>query len=145
EINMRRSGFSLFAFCPAGGILAGRFFRVKTAFTLKGEIMANSKLYVGNLSYGTSQEDLEELFGKHGQVTEVRIIRDMNSGQSRGFAFVEMATPADAQKAIEALNGYELQERALVVNEARPKESGGGGRPRGGGRGDRRGGRGGNW
>ena len=107
--------------------------------------MSNTKLYVGNLSYGTSQEDLEELFGKHGQVAEVRIIRDMNSGQSRGFAFVEMASAQDAQKAIDALNGYELQARALVVNEARPKESrprSGGGGGGGGGR-DRRGGGGG--
>ncbi|MBI1746192.1 MAG: RNA-binding protein [Acidobacteria bacterium] len=105
--------------------------------------MANTKLYVGNLAYGTSQEDLEELFGKHGQVAEVRIIRDMNSGQSRGFAFVEMASPDDAQKAMEALNGFELQDRALVVNEARPKEGRprGGGGGAGGGRGDRRGGR----
>ena len=113
--------------------------------------MTATKLYVGNLSYNTTQEELEELFGRHGQVAEVRLIRDMNTGQPRGFAFVEMANPEDAQKAIDALNGYSLADRQLVVNEARPKGSGGGGGGGGGGRGrdgrggggDRRGGRGG--
>lgn len=105
--------------------------------------MASTKLYVGNLSYNTSQEDLEDLFAQHGQVAEVRVIRDMNSGQSRGFAFVEMATSEDAQKAIDALNGFQFQDRAIVVNEARPKESGGGGGGGGRGRGGRGGGGGG--
>ena len=107
--------------------------------------MANVKLYVGNLSYETSETDLEELFTKHaGAIEDVKVIRDMDSGRSRGFAFVEVASPEAAQKAIAALNGYTLKDRALVVNEARPKAEkprGGGGRGgfqnRGGGRRDR--------
>jgi len=104
--------------------------------------MASTNLYVGNLSFTTTEEDLKTLFGQHGPVAEVRLIRDQDSGQSRGFAFVEMASPEGAQKAIEALNGYTWQERALTVNEARPKGSGGGerGGRGGGGQRDRRGG-----
>lgn len=100
--------------------------------------MSNIRLYVGNLSFETSQVELEELFGQHaGAVEDVQIIRDLDSGRSRGFAFVEVASQEGAQKAISALNGYTLNDRALIVNEARPK----GERPRGGGRGgDSRGG-----
>lgn len=105
-----------------------------------------TKLYVGNLSYGTSEGDLRQLFEGQGSVTSCSLIMDKFTGKSRGFAFVEMASPADAQKAISALNGHDLDGRALTVNEARPRED----RPRGGGfgggdRGDRgdRGGRGG--
>jgi len=102
--------------------------------------MANVRLYVGNLSYETSQSDLEELFSKHaGPVEDVKIISDLDTGRSRGFAFVEVTSSEAAQKAIEALNGYTLQDRALVVNEARPKpEKSRGGRSDSAGRGGRR-------
>jgi RNA recognition motif-containing protein len=96
--------------------------------------MASVKLYVGNLSYETSQADLEELFTKHaGAVDDVKIIRDNDTGRSRGFAFVEVPSAEGAQKAIAELNGYTLNDRALIVNEARPKAE----RPRGGGGGGR--------
>jgi RNA recognition motif-containing protein len=93
--------------------------------------MSTVKLYVGNLSYETSQADLEELFGQHaGSVESVNIIRDLDSGRSRGFAFVEVTSREGAEKAMTTLNGYTLNNRALIVNEARPKaeRSGGGGR-----------------
>jgi RNA recognition motif-containing protein len=98
----------------------------------------NKKLYVGNLSYSTDESALEALFGSEGrQVASVRILSDRETGRSRGFGFVEMATPEDAQKAIEALNGRELDGRALTVNEAREQapRAGGGGGGGGGGRG----------
>lgn len=88
-----------------------------------------TKLYVGNLSYNTSEGDLRQLFEGQGSVTSCSLIMDKFTGKSRGFAFVEMASPADAQKAISALNGQDLDGRALTVNEARPRED----RPRGGG------------
>ena len=92
------------------------------------------KLYVGNLAFETTENDLQDLFEQHGTVNEVNLMRDRMTGKSRGFAFVEMAAPEGAQKAIAALNGYSLGERALTVNEARPKGSGGGERgSRGGG------------
>lgn len=106
--------------------------------------MANVKLYVGNLSFETGETELEELFTKHaGTIEGVRIIRDLDSGRSRGFGFVEIASSEGAGKAITDLNGYTLNNRALIVNEARPK----GESPRGGGRGDsrERGGRRQNW
>jgi RNA recognition motif-containing protein len=91
-------------------------------------------LYVGNLPFSTTSEDLEQLFGQHGQVTRAQVMSDRETGRSRGFGFVEMGDGADA--AIQALNGNQFQGRALTVNEARPREerprSGGGG---GGGRG----------
>jgi cold-inducible RNA-binding protein len=86
------------------------------------------KLYVGNLSFNTSEDDLRQAFGQHGTVNSVQIVTDRDTGQSRGFAFVEMADGADA--AVAALNGAQLGGRSLTVNEARPKEGGGG---RGGG------------
>jgi cold-inducible RNA-binding protein len=93
------------------------------------------KLYVGNLSFNTSEDDLRQAFGQHGTVNSVQIVIDRDTGQSRGFAFVEMADGADA--AIAALNGAQLGGRSLTVNEARPKEGGGGrsggGRSGGGG------------
>ena len=95
-------------------------------------------IYVGNLSYEVSEEDLQEAFEAFGQVESVRIIKDKYSGQSKGFGFVEMAAEAEAQSAISDLNGKELKGRTLNVNEARPRtESGGGGRGGygGGGRG----------
>jgi cold-inducible RNA-binding protein len=97
-------------------------------------------IYVGNLSYGASEESLRALFEQHGTVDRVSIITDRDTGQPRGFAFVEMANDAEADKAIAALNGRDLAGRDLSVNEARPKTErsfGGGGRggsrPGGGG------------
>ncbi len=88
-----------------------------------------TKLYVGNLSFQTTEGDLRRLFEAHGSVTSCSLIMDKFTGKSRGFGFVEMASPADAQKAISALNGQDFEGRALTVNEARPRED----RPRGGG------------
>jgi RNA recognition motif-containing protein len=85
------------------------------------------KLYVGNLSYQTDSSELEQLFGQHGQVVSAQIINDRDTGRSKGFGFVEMATDDEAQAAIAALNGMEHGGRALTVNEARPREGGGGG------------------
>ena len=106
-----------------------------------------SKLYVGNLSYSTSEEGLHQLFSTVGQVVSCRIITDRETGRSKGFAFVEMSSPADAQAAIQKLNQSELDGRALNVSEARPQENrsggggggGGGGGYGGGGRGGHRG------
>ncbi len=95
------------------------------------------RIYVGNLSYQTTENDLSDLFAQCGQVESVNIITDRDTGRSKGFAFVEMAND-DAEKAIAQLNGTEIGGRALTVNEARPREerSGGGGRGGyGGGRG----------
>ena len=80
------------------------------------------KLYVGNLSYNTTSAQLEELFGAIGKVATCSLITDKFSGTSKGFAFVEMETEDDAQKAIKELNGKEVDGRAIVVNEARPQE-----------------------
>ena len=94
----------------------------------------NKKLYVGNLSFETSDAELEELFGKAGNVESVRVMRDMVTGRGRGFAFVEMASERDAQNAVSMFNQYSLHGRSLTVNEARPQEErkGGGYRPGGG-------------
>jgi len=97
-------------------------------------------IYVGNLSYDTTQDQLQALFEAHGEVTSVNVITDRDTGRPRGFAFVEMATEQAANAAIAALNGQEVDGRALTVNEAKPRESGGGGRGRGGSRGGNRGG-----
>ena len=86
------------------------------------------RLYVGNLSYGTTDESLRQLFEGHGQVTSAQIIMDRDTGRSKGFGFVEMATDQEAQAAITALNGQQIDGRALTVNEARPKTETGGGR-----------------
>jgi RNA recognition motif-containing protein len=98
----------------------------------------NTKLYVGNLSFDTTENDLQDLFAAHGPVSEVNLITDRMSGRSRGFAFVTMATPEAAQAAITALGGKDVGGRALTVNEARPREDrapsqGGGGYGGGGG------------
>jgi RNA recognition motif-containing protein len=85
------------------------------------------KLYVGNLPYETAETDLQELFSRAGTVDTVRVMRDMATGRARGFAFVEMASDEEAQKAITELNEFQLGGRGLTVNEARPKPSGGGG------------------
>jgi RNA recognition motif-containing protein len=80
------------------------------------------KLYVGNLSFETTENDLQDLFEQHGQVSEVSLIMDRITNRSRGFAFVTMGSPAEAQNAMAAINGQELQGRALTVNEARARE-----------------------
>jgi RNA recognition motif-containing protein len=90
------------------------------------------KLYVGNLPYDTGETDLQTLFGQAGNVESVRVMRDMATGRARGFAFVEMSTDEEAQKAINDFNEYQLGGRGLTVNEARPKPEGGGGFGRGG-------------
>jgi cold-inducible RNA-binding protein len=110
--------------------------------------MANSKLYVGNLSFKTSEEELRTHFGQYGSVTDVYVAMDKMTGRPRGFAFVTMGTDEEAKLAAEKVNGSELGGRQLTVNEARPKEErpgggfggGGGGRGFGGGGGERRGG-----
>lgn len=99
-----------------------------------------TKLYVGGLSYDTSDESLREAFAQAGEVTSATVIRDRMTGRSRGFGFVEMATDEGAQTAIRELNGTVLDGRTVTVNEARPQTSGGarGGPRRGGDRGGRR-------
>jgi len=92
------------------------------------------KLYVGNLSYNVDSSELEQLFGQYGQVSSAQIINDRDTGRSKGFGFVEMASDAEADAAITALNGQQHNGRALTVNEARPREERGGGGG-GGGRG----------
>lgn len=106
------------------------------------------KLYVGNLAYSTTQEAVRELFAQAGDVADVALITDRDTGRPKGFGFVEMATEEGAQEAIRRFNGFNLDSRALTVNEARPREerSGGGGfggGNRGGGRDNRGGGGGG--
>jgi RNA recognition motif-containing protein len=102
------------------------------------------KLFVGNLPYETGENDLEALFGQAGNVETVTVMRDRMTGRARGFAFVEMASEDDAQKAITQFNGHQLGGRALTVNEARPQAARpGGGFDGGGGGGRGRGGRGG--
>ena len=94
----------------------------------------STKLFVGNLSFNTTENDLHEAFAAHGQVLEANLMMDRMTGRSRGFAFVTYGTPEEAQKAISAMNGAHLDGRALTVNIARPKEerpAGGGGRDRG--------------
>jgi RNA recognition motif-containing protein len=82
-------------------------------------------IYVGNLPYATTEDELREMFSQYGEITSLNIIRDKFTGSSKGFGFVEMADRASAQSAIEALNGTEMGGRALTVNEARPKPQGG--------------------
>ena len=109
--------------------------------------MSNSKLYVGNLSFKTTEDELRSAFGQFGSVTDVYVAMDKMTGRPRGFAFVTMGTADEAKSAAEKLNGTDLGGRQLTVNEARPKEErpgggfGGGGRGfGGGGGGERRGG-----
>lgn len=94
-------------------------------------------IYVGNLSYDTDNNSLRALFETHGAVSDARVIEDRQTGRSRGFGFVEMPNDSEAQAAIDALNGQEIEGRTLTVNQARERESRGGG---GGGRGGRGGG-----
>ena len=99
----------------------------------------STKLFVGNLSFNTTENDIQDAFAAHGTVVEATLMMDRMSGRSRGFAFVTMSTPEEAQKAIEAMNGSQLDGRPLTVNIARPREE----RPPGGGRREYRGGGGG--
>jgi RNA recognition motif-containing protein len=99
------------------------------------------KLYVGNLAYSLGDSDLQRLFEPHGSVQSAQVIMDRDTGRSKGFGFVEMGSDAEAQAAITALNGTEVEGRALTVNEARPKTEGGGRGGHGGRRGDYGGGR----
>jgi cold-inducible RNA-binding protein len=94
----------------------------------------STKLFVGNLSFNTTENDLQQAFAAHGTVTETNLMMDRMTNRPRGFAFVTMSTPEEAQKAIAALNGKELDGRALTVNVAKPREE----RPSGGGGGGRR-------
>jgi RNA recognition motif-containing protein len=96
----------------------------------------SNKLFVGNLSFDTTENDLQDAFAAHGTVTETNLMMDRATGRPRGFGFITMSSPEEAQKAIEALNGAQLGGRALTVNIARPRED----RPPGGGggRGPRR-------
>ena len=107
----------------------------------------SQKLYVGNLSFDTTQQDLETMFGEFGTVESTNIIEDRETGRSRGFAFVEMSSKEEGSNAISSLNGKEVGGRALTVNEAKPRENNGGGGNRGGygGGGNRGGGGGSRW
>ena len=106
----------------------------------------DTKLYVGNMSYNMTEQDLRSLFSEAGTVETVDVIKDRDTGRPKGFAFISMKTQAEAEKAISMFNGREVDGRALAVNIARPREErpsyggGGGGDRRGGGGGDRRGG-----
>lgn len=106
---------------------------------MMAESIETMKIYVGNLSYRTTEDELRQAFEAHGAVDQVDIISDRETGRSKGFGFVEMPNNAEAQAAIDALDGAELGERTLKVNEARPRpprtggDRPGGGRPRNGG------------
>jgi hypothetical protein len=120
---------NLFRFGPERTVLGPKVYPLK-------EIPMGKKLYVGNLSYSVDSSELEQLFSPHGQVVSAQIINDRDTGRSKGFGFVEMATDQEATAAVTALNGQQHNGRALTVNEARPREErGGGGGGGGGGRG----------
>ena len=93
------------------------------------------KLYVGNLTFGVTDSELEQLFAAHGTVQSAQVIMDRETGRSKGFGFVEMGSDQEAQAAIAALSGKDMNGRALTVNEAKPREAGGGRGGSGGGRG----------
>ena len=95
----------------------------------------SNNLYVGNLSFSCTADDLRELFSQHGNVSSAQVVSDRETGRSRGFGFVEMATDEEAQAAVAACHGQEFGGRALTVNEARPQEARSGGGGFGGGRG----------
>jgi cold-inducible RNA-binding protein len=116
------------------------------------KVMKDNRLFVGNLTYNTIENDIQDLFGQAGSVLSVNLMMDKFTGKSRGFAFVEFSTPEEATKAVEMFNGKDFQGRPLTVNIARPREeraprsnfrAGGGGGGSGGGRGGDRGDRGG--
>lgn len=89
-----------------------------------GNRMQEPKLYVGNLNYSVTEDKLKELFSEHGEIKSVNVIIDRDTGRSKGFGFVEMSNTSEAQKAIDALNGTDLEGRSLRVNESRPKPQG---------------------
>ena len=107
------------------------------AMELRNIIMSNSKLYVGNLSFKTTEDELRSAFSQFGTVTDLYVAMDKMTGRPRGFAFVTMGTPEEAKLATEKMNGLDLGGRQLTVNEARPKEEGGGRGFGGGGGGGR--------
>ena len=112
-------------FCPIGSLLLG----VKDTNILSEERNMRNKLYVGGLPYSVTEEKLHEIFSTHGTVDSANVIADKFTGQSRGFGFVEMSSSSEAQKAIESLNGTQLDGRTLIVNEAKPlarRDNGGG-------------------
>jgi cold-inducible RNA-binding protein len=100
-------------------------------FIPKGNIYMSTKLYVGNLAFQTTSQELQQLFGQAGTVQSASVVEDRDTGRSRGFAFVEMSSEAEATSAIEQFNGKEVGGRALKVNEAKPRENRGGGGGRG--------------
>jgi cold-inducible RNA-binding protein len=112
---------------------------LEATLDLRNLNMSNSKLYVGNMSFKTSEDELRSAFGQFGTVSDVYIAMDKMTNRPRGFAFVTMGTPEEAKMAAEKLNGTDLGGRTLTVNEARPKEEGAGGGGRGFGGGERRG------
>ena len=97
-----------------------------------------TNIFVGNLSFDTTDTDLHAAFGAYGEVGRASVVRDRDSGQSRGFGFVEMTNSSEATQAMSALNGQDLNGRTLNVNEARPREAGGGNNRNGGGGGGAR-------
>ena len=103
----------------------------------------STKLFVGNLSFNITENELQDAFAAHGTVVEANVVTDRVTGRPRGFGFVTMGSPEEARKAIDAMNGAQLGDRNITVNEARPKEERGGGGGHGGGRGGGRGGGGG--
>src|SRR5436305_3489354 len=94
----------------------------------------STKLFVGNLSFNTTENDLQDAFAAHGTVVEANVMMDRATGRARGFGFVTMSTPEEAQKAVTAMNGASMDGRNLTVNIARPREEGGGGGRGGSGR-----------
>jgi RNA recognition motif-containing protein len=92
----------------------------------QGDLKMDVKLYVGNLDYSTTEDDLRTLFAQAGNVTSVALIKDRDSGQSKGFAFVTMGTQSEAQKAISMFNAFSMNARTLTVNVAKPREERGG-------------------
>ena|SRR5437868_6707470 len=99
--------------------------------------MSNNKLFVGNLSFNTTENDLQDTFAAHGTVVEANLMMDRATGRPRGFGFITMSTPEEAQAAINALNGKDVDGRALTVNVAKPREERSGGGGGGGDRGNR--------
>jgi cold-inducible RNA-binding protein len=97
---------------------------------LRNKLVMSNKLYVGNLSFDTTENDLQDTFAEAGTVTEAALMQDKFTGKSRGFAFVTMSSSEEAQKAISLLHGKTVQGRSLTVNEARPREDRTGGGPR---------------
>jgi RNA recognition motif-containing protein len=109
-------------------------FEHRFSFKFHGQIWKSvMKLYVGNLSFSTSEDRLREIFSAHGEVTSATLVMDRETGRPRGFGFVEFANAEHAKAAITALHGVNIDGRDLTVNEAKPREAGGGGRGFGGG------------